>query len=195
MAAISIRTLDQVEALVGTEIGVSDWQELDQRAVDEFADVTGDHQWIHVDPERAAASDFGGTIVHGLFTLSLGSRWEEEIIEYSGFEYALNYGYDKVRFPAPMPVGRACVCGCRSRASGPTVAACSYVRDSCSRPRARRSPCAWPTRSPGCRPRTATPGSPGYTPHPNGISSGRRSPARRACIATALWTIRAAVPG
>jgi acyl dehydratase len=106
MAAISIQTLDQVKALVGTEIGVSDWQELDQPAVDEFADVTGDHQWIHVDPERAAASDFGGTIVHGLFTLSLGSKWEEEIIEYSGFEYALNYGYDKVRFPAPMPVGR-----------------------------------------------------------------------------------------
>jgi acyl dehydratase len=106
MAAIEIQTLDQVEALVGTEIGVSGWKEIDQPAVNLFADVTGDHQWIHVDTERAAASDFGGTIVHGLFTLSLGSQWEEELIEFTGFEFALNYGYDKVRFPASLPVGR-----------------------------------------------------------------------------------------
>jgi acyl dehydratase len=102
---ISIDTLDQVEALVGSEVGISDWKEIDQPEVNQFADVTGDHQWIHVDTERAAASEFGGTIVHGLFTLSLGSQWEEELIEFSGFEFSLNYGYDKVRFPAPMPVG------------------------------------------------------------------------------------------
>lgn len=106
MATISIQTLDQVEALLGTEVGVSDWQTINQPAVDEFADVTGDHQWIHVDTVRAAASEFGGTIVHGLFTLSLGSQWHDEIIEFSGFEYALHYGYERVRFPAPLPVGR-----------------------------------------------------------------------------------------
>jgi acyl dehydratase len=106
MAPIAIQSLDQVEALVGSEIGVSSWQELDQPLVNQFADITGDHQWIHVDTERAAASDFGGTIVHGLFTLSLGSQWEEELIEWSGFDFALNYGYDKVRFPAALPVGR-----------------------------------------------------------------------------------------
>jgi acyl dehydratase len=106
MAAIAIETLDQVEALVGTEVGVTDWKEVDQPAVNEFADVSGDHQWIHVDTARADASDFGGTIVHGCFTLSLGSVWHDEVIDFSGFEYALNYGYDKVRFPAALPVGK-----------------------------------------------------------------------------------------
>lgn len=106
MAPISIQTLDQVEALVGSEIGVSGWQEIDQPLVNQFADVTGDHQWIHVDTERAGASEWGGTIVHGLFTLSLGSQWEEELIEWSGFEFALNFGYDKVRFPATLPTGK-----------------------------------------------------------------------------------------
>ena len=103
MAPIAIQSLDQVEALVGSEIGVSSWQELDQPLVNQFADITGDHQWIHVDTERAAASDFGGTIVHGLFTLSLGSQWEEELIEWCAARLARFNVPTSVRFVAEVP--------------------------------------------------------------------------------------------
>lgn len=94
-----------VRAAVGTEVGVSDWVTIDQAAVDAFAEVTGDHQWIHVDVERARAGTFGGTIVHGFFTLSLVPRLQAAVFSMDGFEFGLNYGLDKVRFPAPFPVG------------------------------------------------------------------------------------------
>ena len=96
---------DEVKAAVGQEIGVSDWYEVTQEEIDRFADVTGDHQWIHVDPERAAQTPFGGTIAHGLFTLSLGPKMSYEIMDMQGFAFGMNYGYGKVRFPAPLPVG------------------------------------------------------------------------------------------
>ena len=98
-------TITELEALVGTELGPSAWHTLTQDEIDRFADVTGDHQWIHVDPDRAAAGPFGGTIGHGLFTLSLGPAMMEELMAFDGFLHSLNYGYDKVRFPHPRPVG------------------------------------------------------------------------------------------
>ena len=96
---------DEVKAAVGQELGVSDWYEVTQATIDEFAEVTGDHQWIHVDPERAAQTPFGGTIAHGLFTLSLGPKFSYEVMDMQGFAFGVNYGYGRVRFPAPLPVG------------------------------------------------------------------------------------------
>ncbi|CCH76837.1 putative enoyl-CoA hydratase 1 [Nostocoides japonicum T1-X7] len=98
-------SIADVEELVGTELGPTDWHTLPQEDIDAFADLTGDHQWIHVDPERAAAGPFGGTIGHGLLTLSLGPAMTEQLMAFDGFAHALNYGYDKVRFPHPRPVG------------------------------------------------------------------------------------------
>jgi acyl dehydratase len=92
-------------AAVGAEVGVSDWVRITQAEVDAFADVTGDHQWIHVEVERARAGQFGGTIVHGFFTLSLVPRLQAAVFTLDGFEFGLNYGLNKVRFPAPFPVG------------------------------------------------------------------------------------------
>ena len=98
-------TIDELVALVGRELGPTQWHALTQQEIDTFADLTGDHQWIHVDPERAAAGPFGTTISHGLFTLSLGPAFMEELMAFDGFAHSLNYGYDKVRFPHPCPVG------------------------------------------------------------------------------------------
>jgi acyl dehydratase len=102
---LTISGIDELKAKVGEELGVSEWHEVTQDAVDAFADVTGDHQWIHVDPERAAETPWGGTIAHGLYTLSLGPRFTFAMFTIEGFAFGLNYGYDKVRFPAPLPVG------------------------------------------------------------------------------------------
>lgn len=100
-----INGMDELKAAKGDELGTSGWHELDQDAVNAFADVTGDHQWIHVDIERAKDTPFGGTIVHGYFTLSLAPVLGAEIVSFSGFDFVLNYGLGKVRFPAPLPVG------------------------------------------------------------------------------------------
>ena len=89
----------------GDDLGTSDWHEVTQQAIDAFADVTGDHQWIHVDVERAKETPFGGTIAHGYYTLSLAPMFMEQIFALEGFAFAVNYGLDKVRFPAPLPVG------------------------------------------------------------------------------------------
>ena len=92
--------------LIGTEIGVSEWMEITQDRVDAFADATDDHQWIHVDRERAAASPFGGTIAHGFLTLSLTVALSEQVpLEVGSPLMGINYGLEKVRFPAPIPVG------------------------------------------------------------------------------------------
>ena len=90
---------------VGETLGSSEWVEVTREMVHQFADATGDHQWIHVDPERAASSPLGSTIAHGLFSLSLGPQFSYQLIHFDGFAHSLNYGYDKVRFPAPVPVG------------------------------------------------------------------------------------------
>jgi acyl dehydratase len=105
MAATVINGLDDLKAKVGQELGVSDWLEVTQEAIDAFADATGDHQWIHVDPERAQDTPFGGTIAHGLYTLGLGPRFTYALFEVQGVAFGLNYGYNKVRYPAPLPVG------------------------------------------------------------------------------------------
>src|SRR5436309_10997394 len=103
---LTITGIDELKSRIGDELGVSEWHEVTQEAVDAFADVTGDHQWIHVDPERAAATPFGGTIAHGYYTLALAPRFNYEIVGFEGFAFAVNYGLNKVRFPAPMPVGK-----------------------------------------------------------------------------------------
>jgi acyl dehydratase len=101
----TITGLEQLKSYEGKELGTSDWHEVTQKDVDQFADVTGDHQWIHVDPERAKATPFGGTIAHGYYTLSLAPRFSEQIFKLEGFAFGINYGLNKVRFPAPLPVG------------------------------------------------------------------------------------------
>ena len=96
----------QLQHLVGTEIGVTDWMVMTQERVNVFADSTDDHQWIHVDLEKAAAGPFGGTIAHGFLTLALTVRWSEEVVlEVGDPRMAINYGLEKVRYPAPVPVG------------------------------------------------------------------------------------------
>jgi acyl dehydratase len=97
--------IEELAERVGTELGVSDYVTIDQETVDEFADLTGDRQWIHCDPVRAAESPFGGTIAHGYLTLALAPRLLDQVLPLGGYAMAVNYGLDKVRFPAPMPVG------------------------------------------------------------------------------------------
>jgi acyl dehydratase len=101
---LTISGIDELRAKVGEELGVSEWHEVTQDAINAFADATGDHQWIHVDPERAAQTPWGSTIAHGLYTLSLGPQFTFAMFTIEGFAFGLNYGYNKVRFPAPLPV-------------------------------------------------------------------------------------------
>ena len=97
--------IDEVEAAVGTSIGQTDWLEITQEQVNQFADATGDHQWIHVDVEKASKGPFGGTIAHGYLTLSLIAKFGGELFDVEGVSAKLNYGINKVRFPSPVPVG------------------------------------------------------------------------------------------
>lgn len=92
-------------AAVGEHLGYSDWIEVTQERIDLFADATDDHQWIHIDPERAKAGPFGVCIAHGYLTLSLVNRFLPQILEVRGTSMGINYGADKLRFPAPVPVG------------------------------------------------------------------------------------------
>lgn len=98
-------SLAELRALVGQDIGPTDWFEVTQDRIDAFAETTGDRQWIHVDPARAAASPLGGTIAHGLYGLSLGPVLTSQLIALDGFAHTLNYGYDRVRFIVPVPAG------------------------------------------------------------------------------------------
>lgn len=90
---------------VGEQLGHSEWLQIDQQRIDLFAEATGDHQWIHVDPQKAKDGPFGATIAHGYLTLSLVNMFLPEIIEVRGISMGVNYGCDKVRFPAAVPVG------------------------------------------------------------------------------------------
>lgn len=103
-APIRPTTIQDLVDLVGTRLGPTEWHDVTQERIDAFADLTGDHQWIHVDPERAKDSAFGSTIAHGLYSLSMGPRFMEDLMAFDGFAHSLNYGYEKVRFPAPNPV-------------------------------------------------------------------------------------------
>jgi acyl dehydratase len=104
--ATVFETLDELRGATGTHLGWTDWMEVDQARVNLFADATGDHQWIHVDVERATAeSPFGGPIAHGYLTLALSNRFLPELLQVPGASAGVNYGTGKVRFPAPVPVG------------------------------------------------------------------------------------------
>jgi acyl dehydratase len=98
-------SLDDVAAATGEELGTTDWVTIDQDRVDKFADATGDHQWIHVDVERAATGPFGGTIAHGYLTLSLVPWLGSQVFSLETPGAKLNYGVNKVRFPNPLRVG------------------------------------------------------------------------------------------
>ncbi|OWM00006.1 dehydratase [Mycolicibacterium peregrinum] len=97
--------LDEFVAAAGSELGPTDWMEITQERVNLFADATGDHQWIHVDPEKAAGGPFGGTIAHGLLTLSLLPHFTHQLYRVDNVKLAVNYGYNKVRFITPVRVG------------------------------------------------------------------------------------------
>ena len=99
-------SLDDLRAAAGTHLGFTDWLEVDQQRVDQFAEATGDHQWIHVDVERAnRESPFGGPIAHGYLTLSLSNLFLPQLLEVPAASSGVNYGTGKVRFPSPVPVG------------------------------------------------------------------------------------------
>ncbi|MEU9793469.1 MaoC family dehydratase [Streptomyces sparsogenes] len=113
---------DELRSAAGEDLGPSDWLEVDQKRIDLFADATGDHQWIHVDPEKAAAGPFGTTIAHGYLTLSLLPAFTPQLLTVEGVRMGINYGVNKVRFPSPVPVGS------RLRATG-RVAEVTEVAD------------------------------------------------------------------
>jgi acyl dehydratase len=97
--------IEELKDAVGEHLGHSDWHTVTQERVNQFADATGDHQWIHVDPERAKDGPFGGTIAHGYMTLSLVPMLSSQVYRVDGLKMGINYGTNKVRFPAPVPVG------------------------------------------------------------------------------------------
>jgi acyl dehydratase len=103
---ITVNGIEELKALVGRTVGPSDWRELTQADIDTFADLARDHQWIHVDVERAKTeSPFGTTVAHGNLTLSTIDGFRPGLMESTGFKMGVNYGWNKVRFPAPVPAG------------------------------------------------------------------------------------------
>jgi acyl dehydratase len=98
-------TLADLKACVGEEVAVSDWETVTQERIDKFAEATGDHQWIHVDPERAAKGPFGTTIAHGFLTLSMLPHFFQNSLELKDVKMGINYGLNRVRFTSPVPVG------------------------------------------------------------------------------------------
>lgn len=106
------RTAAELHAAVGTHLGYSEWVDITQERIDLFAEATGDHQWIHVDPVRAKDGPFGTTIAHGYLTLSITNLFLPRLLRVPGASMGVNYGADKVRFPAPVPVGSRIRMGC-----------------------------------------------------------------------------------
>jgi acyl dehydratase len=113
MAARKINGVEELRTLVGEHLGYSDLVEITQERVNQFAEATGDFQWIHVDVERAKAGPFGAPIAHGYLTLSLGPMLSPQIYTVEGFKMGVNYGAEKIRFPAPVPVGSKLRLGAR----------------------------------------------------------------------------------
>jgi acyl dehydratase len=106
MEPVVVEGIDQLQELIGRELGPTDWFEITQEDIDKFADVSRDHQWIHVDTERAAKeSPYGTTVAHGDLTLSLIEHLRPQLIRNTGVKMGINYGFDKVRFPAAVPAG------------------------------------------------------------------------------------------
>ncbi len=99
----TFRDIADFERAVGSHLGTSEWHTVTQKQIDLFAEATGDHQWIHVDPERAAHGPFGSTVAHGYLTVSLIPRLAAEIFEVQGLRMAVNYGSNRIRFPSPVP--------------------------------------------------------------------------------------------
>lgn len=116
-ADLCLDSVETVLAAVGRDLGSTAWVELTQQRINTFADATGDHQWIHVDPERAKSGPFGACVAHGYLTLSLANLFLPELVSYQRLKMGVNYGCDKVRFPAPVKVGS------RLRGRGQVVAA------------------------------------------------------------------------
>jgi acyl dehydratase len=122
----AVDTLSELSDLVGSDLGTSSWVEVDQERINLFADATGDHQWIHVDPVRAQSGPFGGTIAHGYLTLSLLIPLWTELLEIRNVTTKVNYGLGKVRFPAPVRSGskvrlRATLAGYEEIAGGAQI--------------------------------------------------------------------------
>lgn len=106
MPARTVENLEELKSLIGQELGVSPWVTITQQQVDQFAAATGDRQWIHCDPDRATReSPYGRSIAHGFLTLSLGPALMSEVLALTTIRWAVNYGVNRVRFPAPVPVG------------------------------------------------------------------------------------------
>ena len=106
MSTVQVQGIEGLRALLGEQIGPSEWREVTQEDIDAFADLSGDHQWIHTDVERAKSeSPFGTTVAHGNLTLSMIDGMRLELLSSSGFKLGVNYGWNRVRFPAPVPAG------------------------------------------------------------------------------------------
>ncbi|PXY29279.1 enoyl-CoA hydratase [Prauserella sp. PE36] len=105
MSPTVLTSLDDVRARLGTELGPTEWEPVSQERINAFAELTGDHQWIHVDVERAATGPFGGTIAHGYLTLSLLPLFNKRLFRLDAGSARVNYGLNKVRFPSPVPAG------------------------------------------------------------------------------------------
>jgi acyl dehydratase len=106
MAVVEANGIEGIKALIGKEIGPGEWRDVTQADIDAFADLSGDHQWIHTDAERAKKeSPFGTTVAHGNLTLSMIDGFRLDLISSTGFALGVNYGWNKVRFPAPVPAG------------------------------------------------------------------------------------------
>ncbi|MFI0716030.1 MaoC family dehydratase [Streptomyces inhibens] len=103
--SITVNGLDELKKLAGSDLGTSEWIDITQERINTFADATGDHQWIHVDPERAQEGPFGAPIAHGYLTLSLFIPLFTELLDVQGVTTKVNYGLNKVRFPSPVKVG------------------------------------------------------------------------------------------
>jgi acyl dehydratase len=106
MALATVNGIEELRGMVGESVGPSDWRDVTQELVNTFAELSGDDQWIHVDVERAKnESPFGGTVAHGNLTLSMIDGFRRDVLASSGFKLGVNYGWNKVRFPAPVPTG------------------------------------------------------------------------------------------
>ncbi len=113
--------IEELESAVGTHLGYSGWHAVTQRQIDTFAEATGDHQWIHVDPQRAARGQFGTTIAHGYLTLSVVPMLVRQVYDVQGLKMGINYGANKIRFPAPVLVGTNVRAGVELRALTPGI--------------------------------------------------------------------------
>jgi acyl dehydratase len=102
---LAVSTIEELKSRLGQELGVSDWHHVTQEAINAFAEVTGDRQWIHTEVGGGRSSPFGGTIAHGYYTLALAPMLTNQVLSLEGFAFQVNYGLNRVRFPAPLPVG------------------------------------------------------------------------------------------